>query len=62
MFFYLLGRVVGVLLWDDPMVLSVTPTVIKALLFQSLVTTAFGFVEAKILVVNIKKVLLFSLQ
>lgn len=34
----------GGLLWDDPMVLAVTPTVIKALLFQSLVTTAFGFV------------------
>jgi drug/metabolite transporter (DMT)-like permease len=34
----------GGLLWDDPMVSSVTPTVVKALLFQSLVTTAFGFV------------------
>jgi drug/metabolite transporter (DMT)-like permease len=34
----------GGLLWDDPMVLSVTPTVIKSLLYQSLVTTAFGFV------------------
>ncbi len=34
----------GGVLWDDPMVLSVTPTVVKALLFQSLVSTAFGFV------------------
>ncbi|MBU4129470.1 MAG: DMT family transporter [Proteobacteria bacterium] len=32
------------LLWDDPMVLSVTPTVVKALLYQSFVATAFGFV------------------
>ena len=32
------------LLWDDPMVLSVTPTVVKALFFQSFVATAFGFV------------------
>jgi len=35
----------GGLLWDDPMVISITPTVVKALLFQSLVTTAFGFVS-----------------
>jgi len=34
----------GGLIWDDPMVTAITPTVVKALLFQSLVTTAFGFV------------------
>ncbi|WP_033398482.1 DMT family transporter [Desulfospira joergensenii] len=33
----------GGLAWDDPMVFSVTPLVIHALVFQSLVTTAFGF-------------------
>ncbi len=38
-FLFLMGMI-----WDDPMVISVTPTVVKALLFQSLVTTAFGFV------------------
>jgi len=38
-FLFLMG-----FMWDDPMVLSVTPTVVKALLFQALVTTAFGFV------------------
>ncbi|MCP4722085.1 MAG: DMT family transporter, partial [Desulfobacteraceae bacterium] len=38
-FLFLMGMV-----WDDPMVILVTPTVVKALLFQSLVTTAFGFV------------------
>ena len=30
--------------WDDPMVISITPLVINALLFQSIVTTSFGFV------------------
>jgi drug/metabolite transporter (DMT)-like permease len=34
----------GGLLWDDPMVKFINPTVVKALLFQSIVTTAFGFV------------------
>ena len=38
-FLFLMGMI-----WDDPMVIFVTPTVVKALLFQSLVTTAFGFV------------------
>ncbi len=38
-FLFLMG-----LKWDNPMVISVTPTVVKALLFQSFVTTAFGFV------------------
>lgn len=38
--FFFLGGV----LWDDPMVLEVTPLVVKALLFQSIVTAAFGFV------------------
>jgi len=34
----------GALIWDDPMIKFVNPTIVKALLFQSLVTTAFGFV------------------
>jgi drug/metabolite transporter (DMT)-like permease len=38
--FLLLGGV----LWDDPMVIGVTPTVVGALLFQSLFSAAFGFV------------------
>ncbi len=37
--FFFLGGV----LWDDPMVIQVTPLVVKAMLFQSIVTAAFGF-------------------
>ncbi len=35
---------VGAVIWDDPMVTSVTPLVVNALLFQALVTTCVGFV------------------
>ena len=38
-FFFLAGFV-----WDTPMVTRVTPTVVKAILYQGAVTAAFGFV------------------
>jgi len=34
----------GGILWDDPMVIGITPTVVTALFFQAFVTAAFGFV------------------
>lgn len=34
----------GGLAWDEPMVVAVTPLVVHSLLFQSVITTAFGFV------------------
>ncbi len=37
--FFLFG-----LLWDDQMIRMINPTVIKAILYQSIVTAAFGFI------------------
>jgi len=35
---------IGGFLWDDPMIRKITPAVINAVLYQSLVTASFGFV------------------
>jgi len=34
----------GGFLWDDPMIRMINPTVIKAVLYQSVVTASFGFI------------------
>ncbi len=34
----------GGYLWDDPMIRMINPTVIKAILYQSIVTASFGFI------------------
>lgn len=34
----------GAVIWDGEMVFNITPTVVLALLYQGLVTAAFGFV------------------